>query len=130
MGTTSDFSLRPETDLDGCEKCEKSANDGGLHACTDKYPPVGHATASDPHNGGNGPTPFRSDIQDAYAELALRDDLSIPPNLDRRHEVCAQCGQPGGTEWDYRGHKVRLHERCEQSWIDNFEASHGGDQAS
>ena len=51
------------------------------------------------------------------------DDLTIPAFLDVRHEVCAHCGQPGGTEWDYHGTKVRLHARCERSWIEAHEAS-------
>jgi hypothetical protein len=50
-------------------------------------------------------------------------DGDIPSFLDRRHEVCGHCGQPGGTEWDYRGTKVRLHERCQYPWIDAYEAS-------
>jgi hypothetical protein len=44
--------------------------------------------------------------------------LTIPKSLDRRGEVCAQCGQLGGTEWDYDGLKVRLHPQCERLWVD------------
>jgi putative DNA primase/helicase len=66
MGTTSDFCVRPETDLDGCEKCEKSPNDGGLDAWTDKK----SETLREEVSGRNGGT--RSDIADAYAELADR----------------------------------------------------------
>jgi hypothetical protein len=51
------------------------------------------------------------------------DDLTIPKDLDRRHELlCAQCGRPGGTEWKYDGVKVRLHSYCEQPWIESYEA--------
>ena len=62
-------------------------------------------------------------MEDAYAELAERKGTEapledIPGFLDRRDEVCAQCGQPGGTEWDYEGRKVRLHDNCQDSWID------------
>ena len=36
--------------------------------------------------------------------------------------ICAQCGQPGGTQWDYQGVAVRLHPQCEQPWIDAYRA--------
>jgi hypothetical protein len=136
MGTTSDFSIRVESDLHGCEKCEKPANDGGLHAYTDKHPPPGEEGHSGEPNSGNGAPRFRSDIEDAYEELALReaaapgDGLDIPACLDRRGEVCAQCGQLGGIEWDWFGRKVRLHSpHCERLWIDAREASRNGPMA-
>src|SRR5262249_48936770 len=44
------------------------------------------------------------------------DSLDIPACLDRRGEVCAHCGQPGGTQWD--NPPVRLHSECERPWID------------
>jgi len=47
------------------------------------------------------------------------DDLTIPQCLDRRNEPpCAQCGRPGGAEWDYDGSKVWLHSYCERAWLD------------
>jgi len=46
------------------------------------------------------------------------DDLTIPKSLDRRGEVCAECGQPGGVEWNYDNIKVRLHPHCERPWLD------------
>jgi hypothetical protein len=64
-------------------------------------------------------------VKAAYEERRLRseaaptDDPSIPEWLLRRDEpLCAQCGLPGGTEWDYDDLKVRLHLHCEQAWID------------
>jgi hypothetical protein len=53
------------------------------------------------------------------------DSLEIPACLDRRGEVCAHCGQPGGTQWD--NPPVRLHSECERPWID---AQHLGDCGS
>jgi hypothetical protein len=50
------------------------------------------------------------------------DSLDIPACLDRRGEVCAHCGQPGGSQWD--NPPVRLHFECERPWIDAYEASH------
>jgi putative DNA primase/helicase len=58
MGTTDTFHKRAETDLHAHENREKPANDGGLHACTEKNPQSGHATASDHRNGGNGAAPM------------------------------------------------------------------------
>jgi Protein of unknown function (DUF3631) len=128
MGTTSDFCVRPETVLDGCEKREKPANDGGLYAWTDKKPQGDHAAASDHRDGGNGAARFRSDIADAYAELALReaappDDLSIPAFLDRRgDQTCAECGagrpddQPTVCLKD-GDRLVWVHDVCRRFWL-------------
>jgi hypothetical protein len=55
-------------------------------------------------------------------EAAPADDLSIPEWLLRREPLCAQCGQPGGSEWDYDDLKVRLHQHCERAWIEAYEA--------
>jgi hypothetical protein len=44
------------------------------------------------------------------------DSVDIPACLDRRGEVCAHCGQPGGTQWD--NPPVRLHSECERPWTD------------
>jgi hypothetical protein len=117
MGTSRGFSIRVECDLHGSEKCEKPASHADLHAYTDKNP-------ENPRegNGSNAAGEFRSDIEDAPDG----DHLTIPQCLDRRHEVCAECGQPGGT---YFGLKVRLHERCERPWIDAHEASRNGPMA-
>jgi hypothetical protein len=99
MGTSSDFSVRPESGLDGCEKCEKPANDGGLDARTAGFPPVGREGI----NGGNGAD-------------------EIPAFLDRRGEVCAHCGRPGGRDCAYDGISMRLHSACERPWIEAYEA--------
>src|SRR5262249_8851251 len=50
-GTTSDFFIRAETEMHGCEKCEKPANDGHMHVCTDKNPVDGNEAT----NGGSYP---------------------------------------------------------------------------
>jgi putative DNA primase/helicase len=119
MGITRDFSIRPESQKGGNEKCEKPANHGEKDARTDKNPETLHGS-----NGGNGATRFRSDVEDALEELRLRgeavpeDDLTIPGFLDRRGEVCAQCGQPGGDLWNYDDLQVRLHPHCERPWVD------------
>jgi len=80
MGTTSDFSIRVESDLHGCEKCEKSANDGALHAYTDKNPQDGSEEYSGDNNGGNGAAQFRSNIEAAYEELAARETIPVDPD--------------------------------------------------
>jgi hypothetical protein len=63
-GTSDAFCERAETVLHGYEKCEKPANGGGLHACTDKNPQAGHAAT----NGGD------------------EDDGSIPDFLRRAYQ--------------------------------------------
>jgi putative DNA primase/helicase len=124
MGASRGFSVRVESDLHGCEKCEKPANDGALHAYTDKNPQSPSEGPSDHHNGGNGTQKFGPDVEDASDELRRRcegipADLSIPARLDRRNESpCDQCGWPGGSIWDYDGQKVRLHSHCEDEWIE------------
>jgi hypothetical protein len=98
MGTTSDFCVRPETEKDGSEKCEKPASYGQKDGRTDKNPPGGDEAASGSRNSGNGAARFHSDIEDAYEDLRGQsvddgsipvspngaDDLEIPPFLDRR----------------------------------------------
>jgi hypothetical protein len=124
MGTSSDFCVRPETDQDGSEKCEKPANHAGLDARTDKNPQPPREG-----NSGNGAGQFRSDVEDAYAELrvrgeAVRDDAPDIPAALWRGEVCTHCGQPViGEPWDYHGVKVRLHDACQYPWIDAYEAA-------
>ena len=61
-----------------------------------------------------------------YGEEKRDDFEDIPAFLDRRHEVCAHCGEPGGSEWNYLGTKVRLHERCEDGWADAYRARQDG----
>jgi hypothetical protein len=121
MGTTRGFSIRVESDLHGCEKCEKPANGGGLHAYTDKKPQADDEGRSDQHGDGNGDRRLRSDVED---------DPTIPPILDRRGEACGHCGQAGGTEWDYDGIKVRLHAQCERAWVEGYEATHRAEPSS
>ena len=59
-----------------------------------------------------------SDVADvAFVPEAQGDDsLDIPACLDRRGEVCAYCGKPGGKQWD--NPPVRLHSECERPWMD------------
>jgi hypothetical protein len=124
---TRDFPIRPEDEQDGNEKCDKPANDGQKDARTDKNSQPGHTRGSGQGNGNDGTGRFRSDVEDAFEELRLReqtDDLTIPTFLDRRAVVCAHCGKPGGKQWDYDGAAVRLHAHCEQPWIANYKASH------
>src|SRR5262249_58389779 len=51
MGITSDFFIRPESEKDGSEKREKSANDGHKDARTDKNPVTGTGAPSDATSG-------------------------------------------------------------------------------
>jgi hypothetical protein len=69
MGTTSDFSIRAESNLHGCEKGQKPANDGGLHACTDKKSETLREEVFDSNGGSNG----------------AADNLTIPPYLRRAY---------------------------------------------
>jgi len=115
MRTTRHFCERPENNLDAHEKCQKSANDGGLYACTLTDPQNGHARVSDHRNGGNG-TVHSDD------EAEPDDDLTIPQWLDRRHEVCAQCGAgrpddpPTIAVTAKNGKVVYVHEQCLRFW--------------
>ena len=85
MGISSVFCVRPETDQDGYEKCEKPADDGGWDARTDKNPKNPREELSDQPNGGNGTGEFRCDVVD----VPDGDALTTP--------TCAQCGagRPG-----------------------------------
>jgi Protein of unknown function (DUF3631) len=116
MGTSRDFSIRVEGGLHGCEKYEKPANGGGLHAYTDKNPLGADEATSERRNGGNEKPPAspehiectwdtgyaagetRGRIRPRFggghamtSPAVLDGDLTIPAFLDRRHEVCAQC---------------------------------------
>jgi Protein of unknown function (DUF3631) len=140
-GTSSDFSVRTETDLYGSEKCQKPANDGDLYGCTDKNAPSGNGhdpgtSKSDvddafedipsfldrrgesastlglrPRQSGSlngGSRPFRTDVEDAYAELAEREADSTSDC------VCAHCGKPADGTPIVGG--FRLHDRCLTAW--------------
>jgi hypothetical protein len=88
IGITNDFSIRPESDPDGCEKCEKPASHRQKDSRTDKNPQTDDEACSGHPAGGNGTGGFRSDVEDAFED--------IPPSLDRRTQaVCAQCGAGG-----------------------------------
>jgi hypothetical protein len=41
--------------------------------------------------------------------------------VTERHNVCAQCGQPGGSECAYDGVTIRLHRECQRSWVATYE---------
>jgi hypothetical protein len=66
-----------------------------------------------------------SDVADValVPEAEGDDSLDIPACLDRRGEVCAHCGRPGGRDCAYNGISMRLHSDCERPWIDAYEAS-------
>jgi hypothetical protein len=58
-------------------------------------------------------------VPEAQGDNRNGGDLDIPACLDRRGEVCAHCGQPGGQPWDWHdGREVRLHPDCEDGWVD------------
>ena len=101
--TSRDFSIRVESDLHGCEKSKKPANDAALHAHTDKNPPNPREGSTDHHNGGNGAD---------------------------REPHCDRCGLLGGTECYYDGLQVWLHPHCRRPWIDAYEARRNGAGAS
>jgi hypothetical protein len=88
--------------------------------------PVARPLATVMSLDGNGKSPPVAGWQGFSGGSGEReeDDGTIPPCLDRRGEVCAQCGQAGGAQWDYDGAAVRLHAHCEQLWIAAYEASH------
>ena len=56
----------------------------------------------------------------------IPDDDDIPAFLNRRHEICDYCGDPGGAECAYGGVTVLLHSKCQRAWIDAHEASRNG----
>ena len=54
------------------------------------------------------------------------DDADGSPKLNGGKttlDICAQCGQPGGTECAYGDHKAVLHPGCRDAWIAAYEAS-------
>jgi putative DNA primase/helicase len=97
-GITDDFRVRPETNLDGSEMCEKPVSQRPLYAWTDKNPPGGGEASSGSCHSGKGAAPFHPDIEDAHEELWGHsvDDLTIPPFLDRRPQP-RQHGKWAGT---------------------------------
>ena len=105
-GTSAAFCKRAENNLHGNEKCKKPANDEGLHACTLRNP-----QPDDKHQSGHpigASRPFRSDVED---------DLTIPKSLDRRGEICAQCGRPGTvTEVWFGDRQAFVHPHCRDAW--------------
>lgn len=85
----------------------------------DKFEPVRSNEAAGALTLGNGKPPAGDGAHRGNDhDTAAGTDLTVPLCLDRRHEVCGHCGQPGGHEWDYEGTKVRLHSHCERAWID------------
>jgi hypothetical protein len=108
----TDKSIQPDAanSFDQDEKREKPANDGHLHACTDRNPKIRSEELSDRLNGGNGTGGFRCD--DGAA-----------PGGDQHHEVCAQCGAgrpddpPTVAVKAKNGRTVYVHERgCLRFW--------------
>jgi putative DNA primase/helicase len=90
MGTTGDFCVRPENNLDAHEKCKLSHSHAGLDAWTDK-------------SAGNG----------AQSVLAKVEERAEP---DEHH--CAQCGRGGDLLETYFGgaDPVWLHRDCQDAW--------------
>jgi hypothetical protein len=98
-GTSSVFSIRAENFTHGCEKREKPANDGHLHARRLKNPKNASEGQSDRLNGGNGAGEFH---------------LTTPP--------CAQCraGRPDDPPTvavtGNNGMTVFVHDECLRFW--------------
>lgn len=87
MGTTSDFCVRPEADLDGCKKHEKPANDGGLYAWTDKTPDGNEAL----------------NVEDFPRVCA---HCGAPATADAPVQLCA-----------VEGETFLLHRACQKDWM-------------
>jgi hypothetical protein len=56
-------------------------------------------------------------------------EMRRPNNNETPHEtavrqVCAHCGQPGGTDCGYDGVIVRLHPQCRRPWTAAYDRSH------
>ena len=103
-GTSRDFSIRVESDLHGCKKCEKPANDGALHAYTDKNPQADDEVCFGHPNGDNGNGDF-------------------PP-------VCAHCGAPATADHPIQlcavdGEELLLHRDCQADWLNETNADLG-----
>jgi len=95
MGTSSDFCIRSQIDVNGNEKCEKSADHGALYGCTDKNP-QSDGKAS---NGGNGACEFP--------------------------QVCVHCGAPATADAPVQlcavdGKKFLLHRDCQTDWLNDL----------
>jgi len=91
MGTTSDFFIRPESEQDGNEKGEKSANDGHKDARTDKNPVTGTDTPSD-------------DSGEHYPKVCQH--CGAPATADSPVQLCAVEGQ-----------EYLLHRHCQADWL-------------
>jgi putative DNA primase/helicase len=92
MGMSSDFCIRTESEMYGCEKREKPANDGHLYACTDKNPETQVAA-------GNGDD----------------DAAGFPP-------VCDHCRAPATADAPVlpcavEGETFLLHPACRKDWM-------------
>jgi Protein of unknown function (DUF3631) len=96
MGTSSDFPIRAENFTHGCEKREKSANDGHMHGCTDKISKTDGEAHSDQAAGPNGGQEFP--------------------------RVCVHCGAPATTYAPFQlcavnGEEFALHRHCQADWL-------------
>jgi hypothetical protein len=124
--------VTPESDVT-VGKCEKPFNDGTCYGVTVEKGGNGSAGAFDAVLTAAKPTPESPPTASdptppasrapahARAKVAAAnrgDDLTIPPFLDRRGEVCAQCGGSNGgelgavVERDIGGVRHWLHESC------------------
>jgi putative DNA primase/helicase len=126
-GTSDIFPSVREAPADGSKNSNLSNSHAGSDALTDQNVKMGGANGYDQTkaglNGGSHP-----EVEGAFDDgnSQTPDELfpDLPAGLDRRGEICAECGQPwGGQPWDYNGVKVRLHPHCEEAWIDAHEAS-------
>jgi len=91
-GTTGHFCSRPEGEMDGSEKCEKSANHAGLDGWTAKKPVTGNDTSSDVNSGVHYP------------------------------EICQHCGAPATADSPVQvcaidGEEFLLHRHCQADWL-------------
>jgi putative DNA primase/helicase len=92
MGTSSAFCIRPISEKDGNEKCEKPANHGQKDGRTDKNPVTGNDTPSDDNSGEDDP------------------------------KVCQHCGAPATPGHPVLpcavdGEEALLHAACRAGWL-------------
>ena len=92
MGISSDFCVRTESEMYGCENREKPANDGHLYACTDRNP-----LPDDESNGGNG--------ADEFPPVCVH--CGAPATADSPVQLCAVDGE-----------EYLLHRGCQADWLD------------
>ena len=79
--------------MNGSEKCEKSANHGGLNVCTGELPLSEGKTSSDSNGGEDYP------------------------------KVCQHCGAPATADQPVQlcavdGQEYLLHRDCQADWLD------------